>query len=630
MLRFSKLRLSWLVCLLLWPAVAMTADNTVSDWDAKVGWTALFDGKTTTGWRNYKQDKISDGWKVVDGALTRADKNAGDIITTEQYDNFELLIDYKISPEGNSGIMFRVTEEGGAPWHSGPEIQVQDNVKGHDPQLAGWLYQLYQPGADFFTKKIPDATRPAGEWNQMYIRICQQQSEIQMNGFSYSKFQIGSKDWDERVAQSKFAAMPGFGKAAKGHICLQDHGNLVSYRNIKIRKLPADGKVSDPVTGALPVTVEKAYPALEWAHWKSETDDGKNIPFRPIVLTHANDGSNRVFVASQHGVIYVFDNDQGVKSSKVYLDLQDRVFYSDKQNEEGFLGLAFHPNYKENGKLCVYYTSKKVEHLSVVSEFKVSKDDKDKADPASERELLTIPQPYWNHKGGTVCFGKDNMLYIALGDGGAGNDPHSNGQNLGTHLAKILRIDIDHHDMGKAYAVPKDNPFVGKEGALPEIYSLGWRNPWRIAVDRKTGDLWGADVGQNLYEEINIITSGSNHGWSRRESMHPFGTNATDANAEMVEPIWEYDHQVGKSITGGTVYRGKAVSALTGKYLYADYVSGKVWALTYDSTAKKVTANESIEGNGLPIMSFGEDEKGEVYFLVLAADGHGIYRFKGK
>ena len=624
MMRFSMLRFSGLASLLLLPAALMAADNTVSEWDAKVGWTSLFDGKTTTGWRNYKQDKISDGWKVVDGALTRADKNAGDIVTTEQYDNFELLIDYKISPEGNSGIMFRVTEEGGAPWHSGPEIQVQDNVKGHDPQLAGWLYQLYQPGPDFFTKKIPDATRPAGEWNQLYIRICQQQSEIQMNGFSYEKFQIGSKDWDERVAKSKFAAMPGFGKAAKGHICLQDHGNLVSYRNIKIRKLPADGKVPEPVTGELPVTVEKAFTALEWAGWKSETDDGKNIPFRPIVLTHAGDDSNRVFVASQQGVVYEFANDQNAKSSKVLLDIQDRCVYSDKQNEEGFLGMAFHPKFKDNGKLYVYYTAKRQPLLSVVSEFTITKDG------AKERELLTIPQPYWNHNGGTLCFDKEGMLLIALGDGGAGNDPHGNGQNLGTWLGKILRIDVDHHDEGKAYAVPKNNPFVGKDKALPEIYSLGWRNPWRIAVDSKTGDIWGADVGQNLYEEINIITSGGNYGWGRREGLHPFGTNGTDANADMVEPIWEYDHMVGKSITGGTVYRGAAVPALVGKYVYADYVSGKVWALTYDPTAKKVTANESITGNGLPILSFGEDEKGEVYFLVVAADGHGIYRFKGK
>ncbi len=618
------LRFSWLVCLLLWPAALMAADNTVSEWEGKVGWTSLFDGKTTTGWRNYKQDKIGEGWKVVDGALTRADQGAGDIITTEQFDNFELILDYKISPEGNSGIMFRVTEEGGAPWHTGPEIQVQDNVKGHDPQLAGWLYQLYQPGADFFTKKVPDATRPAGEWNQLYIRICQQQSEIQMNGVSYEKFQIGSKDWDEKVAKSKFASMPGFGKAPKGHICLQDHGNLVSYRNIKVRRLPADGKVSDPVTGELPVTVEKAFPALEWAGWKSESDDGKVIPFRPIVLTHAGDGSNRVFVASQQGVVYEFANDQAAKTSKVLLDIQDRCFYSDKQNEEGFLGMAFHPKFKDNGKLYVYYTSNKTEHLSVVSEFTITKDG------ATEREILTIPQPYWNHNGGTLCFDKDGMLLIALGDGGAGNDPHNNGQNLGTWLGKILRIDVDHHGEGKAYAVPKDNPFVGKAGALPEIYSLGWRNPWRIAVDRKTGDLWGADVGQNLYEEINIITKGGNYGWSRREGVHPFGATPTEAHAELIEPIWEYDHQVGKSITGGTVYRGSAVPALAGKYVYADFVSGKLWALTYDAAAKKVTANESISGNGLPIMSFGEDEQGEVYCLVVAADGHGIYRFAKK
>lgn len=624
------LRLSCWVCLLFSPVLAIGADNTVTPAEAKSGWVSLFDGKTTTGWRNFKKDKISDGWKVVDGALTRADKGAGDIITADQYDNFELLIEYKIAPEGNSGIMFRVTEEDSSPWKTGPEIQVQDNVKPHDPQLAGWLYGLYQPKADFFTKQVPDATRPPGEWNQLYIRITDQQSEIQMNGIIYEKFQIGSPDWDERVAKSKFAKAPGFGKAKKGHICLQDHGDLVAYRNIKLRPLNANGMPPEVAEDALPVTVEKAFPALEWANWKSETDDGKNIPFRPIVLTHAGDGSNRVFVASQQGVIYVFDNDQGVKTSQVFLDISDRVAYSDSMNEEGLLGMAFHPKFKENGEVIVSYSSKKVEHLSVVSKFTVSKDDKNKADPASEQEILTLQQPYWNHNGGTVGFGKDGYLYVAFGDGGAGNDPHGNGQNLGVMLGKIVRIDVDHKDAGKNYAVPKDNPFCGKEGALPEIYSYGWRNPWRMAFDSKTGDLWCADVGQAMYEEINIVTCGGNYGWSRREGSHPFGKNGVDANPDMIEPIYEYDHNVGKSITGGTVYRGSRVPELAGKYIYADYVSGKVWALTYDPAKKEPAHNATIAGNGLPILSFGEDEQGDVYFMVVAADGHGIYRFAKK
>ena len=319
-----------------------------------------------------------------------------------------------------------------------------------------------------------------------------------------------------------------------------------------------------------------------------------------------------------------------MKSSQVFLDLSDRVAYSDSTNEEGFLGLAFHPKYKENGDLIVYYTSKTVKNLSVVSKFKVSKADKNLADASSEQQLLTVPQPYWNHNGGSVCFGHDGLLYIALGDGGAGNDPHGNAQNLGTWLGKILRIDVDHHDAGKNYAIHKDNPFVGQAGALPEIYSLGWRNPWRMAVDSQTGDVWCADVGQNLYEEINLVIKGGNYGWSRRESTHPFGKQGIEANAEMVEPVFEYDHLVGKSITGGTVYRGSRLPELAGKYIYADYVSGKVWALSYDATKKMATKNESITGNGLPILSFGEDERGEVYFMVVAADGHGIYRFAKK
>lgn len=622
------MRSLWLLSLCLLPAVTLADDGPVSTGEAKVGWKSLFDGQTTAGWRNYRSEQISEGWKVIDGALTRVSGGAGDIVTVDQYDNFELILEYKIAPEGNSGIMFRVTEDYDAPWHTGPEIQVQDNDKGHDPQLSGWLYALYQPGVDFFTKKIPDATRPAGQWNQVYIRISNQGCEVQMNGFAYEKFQLGSEDWNDRVAKSKFANMPGFGKAKQGHICLQDHGDQVAYRNIKIRRLNAEGHAPEPVDGALPVAIEQAFPKLEWAGWKSETDDGKNIPFRPIVLTHAGDGSHRVFVASQHGVIYVFDNDQTATQSRVFLDLSDRVTYSDSMNEEGFLGMAFHPRYKENGKLYVYYTAKREPHLSVVSEFTVSKDNPNQVNRDSEREILTIPQPYWNHNGGTVCFGHDGMLYIALGDGGAGNDPHGNAQNMGTWLGKILRIDVDHHDQGKAYAVPKENPFVGQDGALPEIYSLGWRNPWRLAVDRQTGDLWCADVGQNLYEEINVVSRGGNYGWNVRESMHPFGKQGVEASDKLIEPIFEYDHMVGKSITGGSVYRGSRVPELAGKYIYADYVSGKVWALTFDESTKKATRNESMEGNGLPILSFGEDEAGDMYFLVVAADGHGLYRFK--
>jgi quinoprotein glucose dehydrogenase len=236
---------------------------------------------------------------------------------------------------------------------------------------------------------------------------------------------------------------------------------------------------------------------------------------------------------------------------------------------------------------------------------------------------MTIEQPFWNHNGGTIVFGPDGYLYIGLGDGGAANDPHGNGQNLGTLLGSILRIDVDSKDEGLAYGIPDDNPFVGVEGARPEIYAYGIRNVWRIAFDRQTGKLWAGDVGQDLWEEIDIIEKGGNFGWNLREGMHPFkgGAEASDA---FVEPIFEYHHDVGKSITGGHVYRGQRVPQLAGKYVYADYVTGDIWALDYDEAGRKVRGNYSISWEKLPVMTFGEDEQGEVYFTITSGQ---VYRF---
>ncbi len=613
----------------LWlPPAADADDNTLTDAEQRAGWKLLFDGQSKDGWRNYKRDKISDGWVVEDGALVRAKGGAGDIVTVGEYDNFELSIEFKISPEGNSGIMYHVTEDYDAPWHTGPEIQVQDNVKGHDPQKAGWLYQLYQPNPDPWSGKIADATRPVGEWNQVQVRITKADCEINVNGYRYAQFKMGSDDWNRRVAKSKFAEYKDFGKTGKGHICLQDHGNRVAYRNIKIRELPPDGSVPNPVDGKLAVKPQLAFPNIQWAGWEPVNDRGIARAFRPIIVTHAGDGSNRLFVADQWGVIYVFDNEPSVKSSKVFLDLRDRVMYKDNENEEGLLGLAFHPKYKKNGQFFLYYTTRDAPHTSVISRFKISAGDADQADPSSEEELLRIPQPYWNHNGGTICFGPDGYLYIGLGDGGSANDPHGNGQNLGTLLGKILRIDVDHKDEGKAYASPKDNPYIGRDDALPEIYASGLRNVWRIAFDRETGMLWAGDVGQNLWEEIDLIVKGGNYGWSVRESAHPFGPNGSGPRADLIDPIWEYDHQVGKSITGGFVYRGKKVPELQGKYLYADYVSGKIWALKYDEAAQKVVSNEEIPAvSGVAIISFGEDEAGEAYFSAVSPTGQGVYTF---
>lgn len=353
---------------------------------------------------------------------------------------------------------------------------------------------------------------------------------------------------------------------------------------------------------------------------------------RPVVFTNAGDGSNRMFVCEQQGVIRVLPNDEQVKEATVFLDIEDQVVYKDKENEEGLLGLAFHPKFKENGQFYLYYNTTEKPHTCVLSRFTVSKDDPNKADPNSEQELLRIDQPYWNHNGGTLCFGPDGMLYIGLGDGGLARDPHGNGQNLKTWLGSLLRIDVDHRDAGKPYAVPKDNPFVNQPGAQPEIFAYGFRNIWRMTFDRATGDLWAADVGQDLWEEIDIVVKGGNYGWNLREGAHKFGENGSGPRPDLIEPIWEYHHDIGKSITGGYVYRGKKIPALQGCYLYGDYVSGKLWALKYDQKARKVIANYAIvldhkklPADNITVITFGEDEQGEVYFT----DSFGfIYKYQ--
>jgi glucose/arabinose dehydrogenase/sugar lactone lactonase YvrE len=383
----------------------------------------------------------------------------------------------------------------------------------------------------------------------------------------------------------------------------------------------------------LPLETAAAFPHLKWTGWKPVSDKGKPAPLRPLVLTHAGDGSNRIFVATQRGVIHVFPNDQQAAKTKVFLDLQDRVTYDDNQNEEGFLGLAF-PRYKKNGEFFVFYTEKKAKLSNVLSRFRVDPKDPDRADPTSEEVLLRISKPFWNHDGGTLCFGPDGFLYVALGDGGAANDPYNNAQNLKTILGKILRIDIDRKGKGTPYAIPADNPFVKRTGVRPEIWAYGLRNVWRMAFDRQTGKLWAADVGQNLYEEIDLIVRGGNYGWNVREGLHPFGANGSGPRPDLIDPIWEYHHDIGKSIIGGHVYRGRRLPELRGSYLYADYVTGRLWALRYDEAKKRVVANRPIKDRGQPVFSFGEDENGEAYYLIASNTGQGIYHFvpsgKGK
>jgi len=630
--RRSLLVLAALGCFGSPPARAESPPNTLSEAEQRGGWRLLFDGRTTAGFRNYGRGGISPGWAVEDGALVRRAAGAGDIVTEDEFGEFELRLDYRVSPGGNSGVMFHVTEQAPAPWHSGPEVQILDNETGADPQRAGWLYGLYRPLNAAWARQmelekglpapeVVDATRPAGEWNQLALRVTAAGCEVCMNGFVYERFTIGSKEWDERVAKSKFAAFPEFGKAGKGRICLQDHGDEVAFRSIKIRDLSPTATPRRIDDGPLPVAAVPALPGIRWEGWSPETDDGEPAqPLRPILVAHAGDGSGRLFVPDQSGMIHVVR--PGATEAKLFLDLRAGTAPWTKWNEEGLLGLAFHPRFRENGEFFVCQSVKGEKRLQHVTRFRVSGSDPDRADPASGEVVLEIEQPFWNHNGGPIAFGPDGRLYVGLGDGGSRNDPFGHGQRLDVLFGKILRIDVDRRDPGLGYAIPADNPFVGRDGARGEIYAFGLRNPWQLAFDLPTGRLWAGDVGQDLIEEIDLVVAGGNYGWSAQEGTKPFGSRA--AAGPLIDPVWEYDHDVGKSVTGGRVYRGRAIPELVGRYVYGDFVSGRMWALSVDD-AGRATANHAIPWNGRPIFGFGADESGELYVCTSSADGQGVF-----
>ncbi len=373
----------------------------------------------------------------------------------------------------------------------------------------------------------------------------------------------------------------------------------------------------------MPIGVTLAYPNLRIA--------------RPVVITGAGDGSGRLYIASQYGQIFWIDQqDTEVEEPHLLVDLSEQIRYRDNENEEGFLGLAFHPDFKNNGHFFVYYTSlARDPRRSVVSRFTASGPDKTTVDKSSELVIMTIDQPFWNHNGGTVVFGPDGYLYVGLGDGGSGGDPLKAGQDLGNWLGSVLRVDVNNASAAKPYAVPADNPFVGREGAKPEIYAYGIRNIWRMAFDPKTGDLWAGDVGQNLWEEVDLIVKGGNYGWSLREAGRAFeskdGGKGAAYGPEFIDPLVEYPHNDnwGASVTGGAVYRGPLVPSLDGYYLYGDYVSGRMWALKYDREQQKVTENRPIDWERLPIFTYGQTDDGEVLFSTMMAGGR-IYRFVAK
>lgn len=346
-----------------------------------------------------------------------------------------------------------------------------------------------------------------------------------------------------------------------------------------------------------------------------------NLSFdQPLDLQHPSDGSQRLFVVEQSGVIRVFDNDASATTSTVFLDIQNQV--DDNGSEEGLLGLAFHPDYESNGYFYVNYTAANPDR-TVIARFQVSNQNPDAADVSSELEILTYAQPFSNHNGGQLIFGPDGYLYIAVGDGGSGGDPQGNGQNRATLLGSILRIDVDNPQNGQNYGIPPDNPYAGNtQGFREEIYAYGLRNPWRFSFDAENDQLWTGDVGQNSYEEIDIIESGNNYGWNIMEGAHCYDSNNCDQSG-LTLPVWEYGREQGISVTGGFVYRGPTLTNLNGRYIYGDFGSGKIWAL--DNSDSNNPQNTELLEADFPISSFGVDAENELY--ICGFDGS-IYRLE--
>ncbi len=357
-----------------------------------------------------------------------------------------------------------------------------------------------------------------------------------------------------------------------------------------------------------------------------------NLQFdRPVALAYPEGGGNLLFVAEQHQAkVWSFPNDPQTGDKQLFLQLPREI---SRDNEEGLLGLAFHPKYKENGEFFVYYSSREGQtgRRSVVSRFRVSKDDPRKADPESEERVwLGPPDPYGNHNGGCILFGPDGYLYITLGDSGAADDPLTTGQNAGDFFGSILRIDVDHPEGNKPYGIPKDNPARRDRQAFagwaPEVYCIGLRNVWKFSFDRENGTLWAGDVGQNLWEMVYILKNGGNYGWSLMEGTHGFRPRQRRSRTPITPPVFEYPHSVGKSITGGYVYRGKRLPALVGAYVFGDFETGRIWGLREEG-GKAAEVAEIVDLNASPklnIAGFGEDPEGELY--ILAFDGR-LHRF---
>jgi glucose/arabinose dehydrogenase len=337
---------------------------------------------------------------------------------------------------------------------------------------------------------------------------------------------------------------------------------------------------------------------------------------RPVQVVQAPGEPNNLYVVEQAGRILRLDqNNNQVKSGAVFLDMRKEV--NSKNNEEGLLSICFHPQYADNGFVYLYYSATNPRR-SILSQFRVS-DDRKTIDIDSEKKILEVDQPYSNHNGGTVLFGPDGMLYLSLGDGGAANDPHGHGQNVGTLLASILRIDVAHVTKDSPYTIPSDNPFVSTKGARKEIWAYGLRNVWRMSFDRETKLLWAGDVGQDQFEEIDVIVKGGNYGWNMREGLHPFSSGLKGEFGDAyIDPVFEYSHTDGVSVTGGYVYRGTKYPELQGIYFFADYGYGIIWGARCQDS-KLGVPRKLIHRSGNLWSSFGEMLNGEL--VLCSFDG---------
>jgi glucose/arabinose dehydrogenase len=342
---------------------------------------------------------------------------------------------------------------------------------------------------------------------------------------------------------------------------------------------------------------------------------------QPLFVTHAGDGSGRLFIVEKVGRILVLQDGQLLATP--FLDISDKVSLS---SEQGLLGLAFAPDFATSGLFYVNYTNEIGD--SVIARFALAADDPNRADPASELPILQLDQPAPNHNGGMIAFGPDGYLWIGMGDGGAANDRFGNGQNPQTLLGKMLRINVN-SDPDEAYTIPADNPWVAADSngqdVRNEVWAVGLRNPWRFSFDRQTGDLWIGDVGQNMYEEIHYVPAGSagglNFGWPIMEGLHCFQEENCDPTG-LELPVAEYTHSGNCSVTGGYVYRGEAHPAWNGVYFYGDYCGGRIWALAPDGSGGWATVE--LLQNPMALSSFGEDETGELYVTDMA--GGVVYR----